>query len=92
VSGEVGGLGVSVGRESSSSSSQGGGSSVTFPYDPVEGGDSQMVVAIYLVRVYITIDTYEVHWSQGLGANYTFESNGETREEASFLGYDSIGM
>jgi hypothetical protein len=92
VSGEVGGVGVSVGGEHSRSSSEGGSNSVTFTYDEEEGGDSQMVVARYEVTVYVAVNTYRAHWSEGMGPDFEFESYGETREERYFAGYDQIGF
>lgn len=91
ISGEVGGVGVSVGGEASESSSSGGSETVHFEYDEEEGGDSQLVLARYEVTIWRITQTWVAHWSEGFGMDHEFETY-EHEEEQVFAGYEQEGF
>lgn len=96
VSGEVGaegsGVNVTVGGSQTVTGSSGGSRTVTFPYDADVGGASQLVAAVYQVKVFQVIGTYKAHWSVGMGTDFEFEVVASTREERAFSGYRTVAF
>lgn len=87
VSVEGAGVGASLGGGRTDSVGVSVAESVTFNYDQAVGGSSQMVVAIYQVKVFQIVETYQAHWSEGMGVDYQFDVIAQTREERTFAGY-----
>jgi hypothetical protein len=89
---EEGGIGATIGGSQTDSATSGGSKTVTFRYDTDVGGASQLVVALYQVKVFQTVQTYRAHWSEGMGADFEFEVIAATREERAFSGYRQVAF
>ena len=89
---EAGPVTIGGGAEHENTTGSGGSKGVEFNYDEEEGGENQLVVAIYEVKVYEIIETYRAHWSEGQGPDYEFDVIAGTREERTFQGYDQQGF
>jgi hypothetical protein len=91
-SAEEGGFGITVSETDTNSAAVGGSRSVTFNYDDAVGGQSQLIAAVYQVKLFQRIETYRAHWSEGAGADFEFEVIAATREERAFAGYRTVAF
>lgn len=89
---EEGGIGATIGGSQTDTASSGGSRTETFHYDVDVGGASQLVAALYQVKVFQTVHTYRAHWSEGMGADFEFEVIAATREERTFSGYRQVAF
>lgn len=84
---EEGGFSLGIGLSRTGSESTGGSVSVTFNYRDDVGGASQLILAVYQVKVFQRIETYKAHLTEGMGLDFEFEIIAGTREEQAFAGY-----
>jgi len=89
-SAKFGDFGISVGGGVSETTTTGGTDTVTFHYDPEEGGESQWILAEYEVTVHQETITWLAHWTETTGdPNETFETM-KRWEERLFIRYRQV--